>query len=110
MKGMRLAVFALYEVVATAAAHAQTDRPATPPMTTIDSSALAGSARASKVIGSKVYQRDTVVGQIEDVLITLDRGTVTAVILSVGGFLGLREKLIALPVNQIIARRNSRPS
>ena len=37
-----------------------------------DSTALARSARASKVIGSKVYEGDTAVGQIEDVLFSLD--------------------------------------
>ena len=63
--------------------------------------ALAGSARASKLIGSKVYQRDTSVGQIEDVLVDLDRATIMPVILSVGGFLGLGDKLVAVPVNQI---------
>ena len=92
--------------VTTAAARAQSDTAAAPPITTapiigIDSTALAGSARASKVIGSKVYKGDTAVGQIEDVLISLDHATLTAVVLSVGGFLGLREKLVAVPVNQI---------
>jgi sporulation protein YlmC with PRC-barrel domain len=67
----------------------------------IDDTALAGSARASKLIGGKVYTGDTSIGQIEDVLVTLDRATVTAVILSVGGFLGIGDKLVAIPVNQI---------
>jgi hypothetical protein len=40
-------------------------------------------------------------GQIEDVLVTLDHATVTAVILSVGGFLGIGDKLVAVPVNRI---------
>jgi hypothetical protein len=39
--------------------------------------------------------------EIEDVLITLDHATVTAVVLSVGGFLGMHEILVAVPVNQI---------
>jgi sporulation protein YlmC with PRC-barrel domain len=62
---------------------------------------LAGSARASKLIGGKVYKGDTSIGQIEDVLVDLDHATVAAVILSVGGFLGLGDKLVAVPVNQI---------
>ena len=61
----------------------------------------AQSARASKLIGSKVYQGDTSIGQIEDVLVDLDRAAVPAVILSVGGFLGVGDKLVAVPVNQI---------
>jgi hypothetical protein len=48
-----------------------------------------------------VYKGDTAVGPIGDVLIFLDHASVTAVVLSVDGFLGLREKLIAVPVSQI---------
>ena len=91
-----------------ASAHAQqlqTDHSAATQVTTqvtgIDDAALAGSARASKLIGSKIYAGDMSIGQIEDVLVTLDRATVTAVILSVGGFLGIGDKLVAVPVNQI---------
>jgi hypothetical protein len=53
------------------------------------------------VIGSRVYRGDIAIGQIEDVLITFDHATVTAVILSVGGFLGMNEKLVAIPADQI---------
>ena len=62
---------------------------------------MAGSARASKLIGSKVYKGDTAIGQFEDVLVTLDQATVTAVFFSVGGFLGIGDKLVAVPVKQI---------
>jgi sporulation protein YlmC with PRC-barrel domain len=48
-----------------------------------------GSARASKLIGSKVYKGDTSIGNIEDVLVNLGDSHVSAVILSVGGFLGI---------------------
>ena len=71
------------------------------PISGIDDAALAGSARASKLIGSKVYKGDTSIGQIEDVLVDLGHATVTAVILSVGGVLGIGDKLVAVPVNQI---------
>jgi sporulation protein YlmC with PRC-barrel domain len=71
------------------------------PIAGLDHAALAASARASKLIGSKVYQGDTTVGQIEDVLVDLDRSTLVAVVLSVGGFLGVGEKLVAVSVNQI---------
>jgi sporulation protein YlmC with PRC-barrel domain len=67
----------------------------------IDGAALGQSARASKLIGSKVYKGDTSIGQIEDVLVELDNATVPAVILSLGGFLGVGDKLVAVPVNQI---------
>jgi hypothetical protein len=101
MKTQMPTILMMFLAVTMAAAQAQSDRPATGPITGIDSAALAGSARASKVIGSTVYKGDIAVGQIEDVLFSLDHATVTAVVLSVGGFLGLREKLVAIPVSQI---------
>jgi len=78
------------------------------PISGIDDAALAGSARASKLIGSTVYEGDTSVGQIEDVLVDLDHASVTAVILSVGGFLGIGDKLVAVPVNQLKVGREAR--
>jgi sporulation protein YlmC with PRC-barrel domain len=74
---------------------------ATAPISGIDNKALAGSARASKLIGSNVYNGDTSIGQIEDVMVTLDQATVTGIILSVGGFLGVGDKRVAVPVNLI---------
>lgn len=62
---------------------------------------VAGSARASKLIGSTVYRGDSAVGRIEDVLVDLDHAGVAAVILSVGGFLGIGDKLVAVPPAQI---------
>ena len=106
MKTATATLFAMLLLVTMA--HAQqtkADKSATAEATTatavIDYAMLAGSARTSKLIGSKVYQGDTAIGQVEDVLVDLDHATVTAVILSVGGFLGLGEKLVAVPVNQI---------
>lgn len=98
-------VFAMFLVISTAYGQTQsntsTGAKATTPISGIDTSALAGSARASKLIGSKVYKGDTSIGQIEDVLVSLDQATVTAVILSVGGFLGIGDKLVAVSVKQI---------
>lgn len=106
MRTMISAVFAMF--LAVTSAHAQQTQggtslevPATTPIAGIDRGAMAGSARASKVIGSKVYKGDASIGQIEDVLLDLDHATITAVILSVGGFLGMGDKLVAVPVNQI---------
>jgi len=106
MRTMAFAVFAMFLALTTA--HAQqtqsdvsTKGQAMTPIAGIDDATLAGSARASKLIGGKVYKGDTSIGQIEDVLVDLDHATVAAVILSVGGFLGLGDKLVAVPVNQI---------
>ena len=71
------------------------------PIAGVDDAALARSARASKIIGSKVYKGDTSIGQIEDVLVDLNHGTTAAVILSVGGFLGMGDKLVAVPVTAV---------
>jgi hypothetical protein len=55
-------------------------------------------------IGSKVYKGDTSIGKIEDVLVDLDHGRLTAFILSLGGgFLGFGDNLVAVPANQIMA-------
>lgn len=78
------------------------------PIPGIDDAALAGSARASKLIGSKVYKGDGSIGQIEDVLVDLDHASVTAMILSVGGFLGIGDKLVAVPVNQLKVGREAK--
>jgi sporulation protein YlmC with PRC-barrel domain len=104
MRTIKCAALAI--LLSVTVAHAQqatsTGNPqATTPIAGIDNAALAASARASKLIGSKVYQGDSTIGQIEDVLIDLDRSTLVAVVLSVGGFLGVGEKLVAVPVNQI---------
>jgi sporulation protein YlmC with PRC-barrel domain len=106
---------ALALVLSIAAAHAQqgpgdsaaTAR-ATTPIAGIDDTALAGSARASKLIGSKVYQGDASVGQIDDVLVDLDKATVTAVILATGGVLGVGDRHVAVPVNQIKVGKEAR--
>jgi sporulation protein YlmC with PRC-barrel domain len=82
-------------------------RPTTPIAGT-DHAALAGSGRASKLIGSKVYKGDTSVGRIEDVLVDLSEARLTAFILSLGGFLGIGEKLVAVPANQIMSGSEGR--
>jgi|SRR6185312_8481849 sporulation protein YlmC with PRC-barrel domain len=113
MKAAASAVFVMF--LAVSAAHAQeaqsdssTKAQATTPISGIDDAALAGSARASKLIGSKVYKGDTSIGQIEDVLVDLDHASVTAVILSVGGFLGIGDKLVAVPVSQLKVGREAK--
>ncbi len=103
MKATILAIFAMLLVLAPT--HAQQAPSAkaqvTAPIAGIDDAALARSARASKIIGNKVYKGDTSIGQIEDVMVDLDHATTAAVILSVGGFLGMGDKLVAVPVSQI---------
>src|SRR5258708_36635155 len=97
MRTKTLTILMMFLAVTTTAAQAQSDTAATAPITGIDSTALAGSARASRVIGSKVYKGDTAAGQIEDVLMYLDHATVPRVWRSGGGVLGYRGESGALP-------------
>ncbi|HJE25906.1 MAG TPA: PRC-barrel domain-containing protein [Methylorubrum populi] len=61
----------------------------------------AGALRGSKVIGVGVVGADHVrVGKIEDVLLD-GAGRVQAVIIGVGGFLGVGEKYVAVPFDQL---------
>lgn len=64
--------------------------------TLADVHSLVGSARASKLIGSSVYRGDSTVGKIEDVLVNLNDRTLSAVILTVGGVLGVGDKRVAV--------------
>jgi sporulation protein YlmC with PRC-barrel domain len=67
----------------------------------VDDAAVARSARASKIIGANIYKGSTSIGKIDDVLVDLDHATVSAVVLSVGGFLGMGDKLVAVASDQI---------
>ncbi len=57
--------------------------------------------RASKLIGSSVYNdRDEKVGSVDDVVLGKDNKADTVVV-SVGGFLGMGNKLVAVPYSQL---------
>jgi sporulation protein YlmC with PRC-barrel domain len=89
-------------------AQPQTQAQATTPIAGIDIASLADSARASKLIGSKVYHGDSAIGQIEDVLVDLEKANVKAVVLSVGGVLGVGDKRVAVPVDDIKIGKEAR--
>jgi sporulation protein YlmC with PRC-barrel domain len=67
----------------------------------LDEGTVARSARATKLIGSHVYAGDSEVGKITDLLIDREHAAVTAAVLSVGGVLGVGDKLVAIPIDQI---------
>jgi hypothetical protein len=85
--------------------------PATPAMPTqampaapreVDPAELAASGmRASKVVGATVHngERESI-GSIDDLIITADERVPVAV-LSVGGFLGIGAKLVAVPFERL---------
>jgi sporulation protein YlmC with PRC-barrel domain len=58
--------------------------------------------RASKLIGSAVYDAkgDDKIGEINELVIDRD-GKVAHVVVGVGGFLGVGEKNVALPMNEV---------
>ena len=74
----------------------------------ISTATAANSARSSKLIGTRVYQGDTSVGQIEDVLVDLQTARVTAVVLSVGGFAGIGNKLVSVKPEQIVLDKEAK--
>jgi sporulation protein YlmC with PRC-barrel domain len=68
-------------------------------------SAGVGAYRASELIGKDVRNlQDEEIGTIDDLLIKED-GTVGAAVLSVGGFLGMGARLVAVPYDELQVRK-----
>lgn len=107
---MKTASIILTALLGVTAALAQAPAPSPPvPPALMDESILTGtSARASKLIGSKVYRGDTVVGEIKDVLLDLNHATISAVIIASGGLLGVNEKQVAIPAAMIKVGKEAR--
>lgn len=108
-----LASTALFATIASA----QTPTPATTPApaattdkasisstsdsTTMSASQLQGDWRASKVVGLSVYNdKNEKLGSINDILMDKS-GSIKAVVLGVGGFLGVGEHLVAVPLDKV---------
>ncbi len=60
---------------------------------------------ATRFIGSSVYAGDENIGDINDLIFDSD-GSIQAVIIGVGGFLGMGEKDVALPLSKITVTRD----
>jgi sporulation protein YlmC with PRC-barrel domain len=68
---------------------------------TISESSLQGDWRASKVVGLNVYNdKNESIGSINELLMDKN-GNIKAVVLGVGGFLGMGEHLVAIPFDKI---------
>jgi sporulation protein YlmC with PRC-barrel domain len=64
-------------------------------------SAQAGDWRASKIVGVNIYGADNKsIGEVSDVVISKD-GAIKAVVIGVGGFLGVGGKNVAVPFSAI---------
>jgi hypothetical protein len=100
----------------TTGAQPENNRSAASPSTTagastgalaVDSSALRSGRRASKVIGSAVYnENNESIGEIDDILIP-PGGSAPVAVISVGGFLGIGAKLVAVPYDRLNMAANS---
>jgi len=70
-------------------------------ITKVDITSIQTAYRSSKVIGSNVYnEQNENVGKVDDLLISSDGKTPFAV-LSVGGFLGIGDRLIVVPTGSL---------
>jgi hypothetical protein len=98
----------------TTGAQPENNRAATSPATgattgalAVDSNALRSGRRASKVIGSAVYnENNESIGEIDDILIP-PGGSAPVAVISVGGFLGIGAKLVAVPYDRLNMAANS---
>src|SRR4051795_13324401 len=82
---------------------ATTDRAnmAPAPAAASDSSSFQGTWRASKMVGLNVYNdKNESVGSINDMLMDKS-GNIKAVVIGVGGFLGVGEHLVAVPLDKV---------
>jgi sporulation protein YlmC with PRC-barrel domain len=80
---------------------ATTDRANMAPAAVSDSASYQGNWRASKLVGLSVYNdNNESLGSIND-LLTDKSGNIKAVVIGVGGFLGVGEHLVAVPLDKI---------
>jgi rRNA processing protein Gar1 len=90
-----LAAAAALALFANAPAHAQ-GAPQTVQLAKVDVTKTATGYRASKIIGATVVNdANETVGKVDDIIVGTDK--MPYVVLSVGGFLGVGNKLVVLP-------------
>lgn len=112
MKTASLALAALLLTAPVAFAQTTTTTPADKPAVTTTADGQfythrVGEMRASKLIGSKVTNAaNESVGEINDVVLDKD-GKVAAVIVGVGGFLGMGEREVAISYGGLKIARDS---
>jgi len=80
---------------------ATTDRDSMAPAAVTSDSSFQGNWRASKVVGLNVYNdNNESIGSIND-LLTDKNGNIKAVVIGVGGFLGVGTHLVAVPYDKV---------
>lgn len=76
------------------------------PVLAADNMQTADEFRTSKLVGSKVYNNaNENIGSIEDIVLKAD-GSMDEVVLSVGGFLGMGDKYVAVPFSNLKVTRD----
>jgi sporulation protein YlmC with PRC-barrel domain len=71
-----------------------------------DNMQSADELRTSKIVGTKVYNSaNENIGSVEDIVLKPD-GTMDEVVLSVGGFLGIGDKYVAVPFSNLKISRD----
>jgi sporulation protein YlmC with PRC-barrel domain len=96
-----VAASALLATVAFAQTPTTTDRANMAPAASTSNASYQGDWRTSKVVGLNVYNdNNESIGSIND-LLTDKSGNIKAVVLGVGGFLGVGEHLVAVPFDKI---------
>jgi sporulation protein YlmC with PRC-barrel domain len=64
--------------------------------------------RTSQIVGAKVYNNaNDNIGSVEDIILKAD-GSMDEVVLSVGGFLGIGDKYVAVPYSDLKIGRDGR--
>src|SRR5258706_7142796 len=92
---------ALLATVAFAQSPTATSDRATAAPAAVSDSSFQGNWRASKLVGLSVYNdNNESIGAINDLLTEKD-GKVKAVVIGVGGFLGIGEHLVAIPFEKV---------
>jgi sporulation protein YlmC with PRC-barrel domain len=77
------------------------DRPSTTAATTSSESSYQGNWRASKMVGLSVYNdNNESIGSVYELLADKS-GSIKAVVIGVGGFLGVGEHLVAIPFDKV---------
>jgi sporulation protein YlmC with PRC-barrel domain len=76
------------------------------PAIAADNMQTAEELRTSKLVGSRVYNSaNENIGSIEDIILKPD-GSMDEVVLSVGGFLGMGDKYVAVPFSDLKITRD----
>jgi sporulation protein YlmC with PRC-barrel domain len=110
---MKLAPLKLATLAATAmillapVANAQTTTVAPAAVTVIEPATVMKGYRASKIVGMTLTnEANETVGKIDDLVIRADDKAIVAIV-SVGGFLGVGDRLVAVPYQSISWRENT---